>query len=362
MVEPPKITPEDLNTDLVKTIQKLQRQIKKLEGKLREKDLDNQKLKDKFITLTDLIQTTNKNNTTQPSSKEDANKKQISYAKATNNKTTINIKPNANEIDTIVKRLNTHPPEQPTEFAVLHIEFNNNKDIAMLVKARNFEKINIILKKQLEYYDIQNFVIKFSRIGKSILEIYIDKKNKDEVEARVYNAGGHFDEDFKPGEIDPKTLETLTNDQAQFIARSIQQRATRQYLAAPTLNFKKCVIENYKGQFEEQIKKMILDEKEKRVPAPKGTTWAWQGYGLIQKKKTTKPLKDMEYMEIVNLIENNETPNQSNTVNETSTHSNTVNNIGNVQILKRAPPSDSDEETTTTKKIINRAGTAPTRL
>lgn len=46
MVESPKISPEELNTDLVKPIQKFQ------------------KLKDRCITFKDLILTSNKNNTT----------------------------------------------------------------------------------------------------------------------------------------------------------------------------------------------------------------------------------------------------------------------------------------------------------
>lgn len=173
----------------------------------------------------------------------------------------------------MISRTNAERVEFPKEFAVKHIELNNNTDLVRLVKARNWSAIQNLLRGIIKSYDIQKEVIRFSRIGKRILEIYISSDNIDQVETKVYNAGGHFDDNMKPGEIPPETLAVITDETAEFIAKSIVKRAASQFMKAPTLNFKKTVIQNYAGRFLKSIEKEILNNKEALSPAPKGTRW-----------------------------------------------------------------------------------------
>jgi hypothetical protein len=193
-------------------------------------------------------------------------------------------KPTKQTIKKIVKNINKERPEHPAEFCVLHIEFNNSKQISRLVKAKHYEALNMVMKKSIEAYEIKKEVIRFSRIGSDILEIYIAKANREIVEEKVYRNGGHFNEDFRAGIIPTEARERMSDETAQYIEKCIVNRATRQYFKAPTLKFKEAVIQNYRGNLEGRIAKSILERKEAMTPAPKGIQWAIQGYRIVQQK------------------------------------------------------------------------------
>lgn len=155
-----------------------------------------------------------------------------------------------------------------------------------MVKAKQYEALNTIMKKMIEVYEIKREVIRFARIGSDILEVYIDKNNRDCVEEKVYRNGGHFNETFRAGIIPTEARERMSDETADYIEKCIVNRAARQYFKAPTLKFKEAVILNYRGNLEGRIAKTILERKEALSPAPKGTHWAIQGYRIVQQKIT----------------------------------------------------------------------------
>jgi transcription elongation factor Elf1 len=214
----------------------------------------------------------------------------VTYARVAKRKSLATISKKA--INRIARNINKERPDQPAEFSVLHIEFKNSKQIARLVKAKQFEVLSQIMKKTLDLYEIKHEVIRHARIGSNILEIYIDKKNKDTVQQKVWNNGGHFDEDFKAGDITDEARERMTPETIDYIERCIIQRATRQYFSAPTLKFKETVCVNYLGPLEPRIIESIIDKKESISPAPTGTMWKFENYRIIQVKVNTQESED----------------------------------------------------------------------
>lgn len=228
----------------------------------------------------------------------------VTYARVAKRKSLAPISKKA--INRIVKNINKERPDQPAEFSVLHIEFKNSKQIARLVKAKQFEVLSQIMKKTLDLYEIKHEVIRHARIGSNILEIYIDKKNKDTVQQKVWNNGGHFDEDFKAGDITDEARERMTPETIDYIERCIIQRATRQYFSAPTLKFKETVCVNYLGPLEDRIIESIINKKESINPAPKGTMWQFEKFRIIQVKvNTEEPQTNNEPENEIEILETN---------------------------------------------------------
>jgi hypothetical protein len=259
------------------------------------------KMTDYFIEKTTVEQTMQNTRTKQNGPKkpqanlaalEDAPFQAVTYARAAK-------KPNANNqltsksvMKRMIQRTTTERVDEAKEFKVLHIALQNTRDVNRLLQQRKFDTLNELLKNIIKKYDIQKEVIKFSRIGKSILEVYVAADDVEEVEAKVNSRSGWFEEDVQPGRIKQETLNNVTEETRQWIAGTIINKAARQFRLAPTVNFRKAVIENYKGPFMEWILKTILDDKQKFNPARPGNKWIIKDFTLQQtliKQKVNLP-------------------------------------------------------------------------
>jgi hypothetical protein len=304
--EPPVVEetppPNHMDTTMVETIQSLTKQVSKLQKENAEKDTKIEYWKNQCLSVVEHLNRNGNNTNTStpvPKTKISTVKKQVKFQQNENSsdensdnewsetlyssrvKRNMKNPPIKNSqhrmsekaINRMANRTNAERIDLPKEFIVKHIELNNNADLSRLVKARNYEAVDSLLKSIIKKYDIKKEVIRYSRIGKKILEIYIAADDADVVETKVLNSGGHFDDDMKPGIIPPETLKAITQETSEFIAKCIVTRAARQFLQAPTLNFKKAVIKNYEGPFLKHINNEILVRKENMSPAPKGTRW-----------------------------------------------------------------------------------------
>jgi mevalonate kinase len=69
----------------------------------------------------------------------------VTYARVAKRKPAAKISKKA--INKIVRNINKERPDEPAEFSVLHIEFKNSKQISQLVKAKQYEALGQIMKK-----------------------------------------------------------------------------------------------------------------------------------------------------------------------------------------------------------------------
>jgi hypothetical protein len=223
------------------------------------------------------------------SATEEAPFETVTYARAAK-KTNANaanaakiIKQSPKAIKKMAKRTLTPRIDQAKEFTVMHIEIPNSRDLNRLVQKRDFGAIQKLLKTIIQKYEIQKEVVRFSRIGKEILEIYVAAEDADAVESKVYVNSGSFVENVKPGTIATEKLANISEETRMWIAGLIVQKAARQFLSAPTSNFRKAIIDNYKGPFLEWKSKTILEQKQKVQPARKGYKWILSDFNLQQK-------------------------------------------------------------------------------
>lgn len=168
------------------------------------------------------------------------------------------------------------------EIVTVYISIQDNKRFKQAASKRDYKGIKFLINLVLKKYSITKYVIKAVMLGTSMIQLFVNAEYENECVASINEMGGvtKMDSEVKAGDLPDYLNHPEVRARA---AKNTINQASRMYVSAPTRNFKKTVLNAYRGELLPIIKQEILKKQEEYKPARNGYEWTFENDLLLEK-------------------------------------------------------------------------------
>jgi hypothetical protein len=182
---------------------------------------------------------------------------------------------------------------------VVYFVVQNTKPFISASRNRDYQSQRYLMNGICRRFGISKWVLNKNMIGNGIMQLFVNKEFEGSVTEAIGSKGGEFkfDTEFAAGQV-PEFL--VKKSQRERAKKNLVNRAERLFNHAPTKNCRRAVLEAYEGPYMGEIKKQIINYREKTQPAEQGYRWTFIGNDLVETVVIETPTVRWENEESVN--------------------------------------------------------------
>lgn len=155
------------------------------------------------------------------------------------------------------------PVQEPLEFSKLHLTITDSRP---LKRCKNAREVNALLRKLLIHIGIANQVLLFSKIGNSILEIYVPTKDLRDIVGKIEAKEIQLNPGYNPTEVPAHVVEDEAIERME--AKAIK-RVAFLYCRAWLKKLKECIFDGFDESFRTKVLQEIANSRQQQNQVPK---------------------------------------------------------------------------------------------